>query len=86
MSTVQYPLAVDHWRETDIICIRSQIGTTIASFPLEFVRRGGDDTWQYVLCVVGQLVDHPPEQLGVIKSEDGTPVNLAEAPCVGSFR
>jgi hypothetical protein len=64
MPPVNYKLAIDGWPESERIVIRN--GTTspsvIASFPLDFVRRGGDNTWQYILDMVENVVDPEPGQ------------------------
>ena len=59
-NTVQaYPLAVHSWRSArDPILIRhAKTSTLIASFPVEFVEKGGDNSWRYVIDVVGQLIE-----------------------------
>jgi hypothetical protein len=86
MTTLLYELAVDSWADTDSIDILSSTNSRIASFPLAFVERGGDNTWRYVLDVVNQLVYPIPDQPGVITNTKGEPVNLADAPLKGSYR
>jgi hypothetical protein len=42
-----------------------------SSLPLEFVRRAGNDTWQYVLNVVNQLVEQTAGGRLVIRTSSG---------------
>jgi hypothetical protein len=86
MPTVSYELAVDSWVDTKSIDILSLSDSRIATFPLAFVQRGGDNSWQYVLNVVQQLVDQIPDRPGIITDADGVPLNLADAPSSGLYR
>jgi hypothetical protein len=86
MSSIPYELAVDSWADTDSIEILSSTDSRIASFPLAFIQRGGNNTWQYVLDVVNQLVDLVPDRPGVITDAGDVPVNLADAPLSGLYR
>jgi hypothetical protein len=81
-----YPLALDLWDDTSAIIIRSISGTRIATFPLEFVQRGGDNTWGFVLQVVQELVESDTGSLGVLKDTDGMSLDPSEAPWAGTFR
>jgi hypothetical protein len=81
-----YPLAVDLWEDTSSIIVRLTNGTRIATFPLEFVRRGGDNTWEYILNVVTQLVDVVSDLPKVLMDEEGQVVSLDDAPWAGTFR
>jgi hypothetical protein len=51
MPALNYPLATRSWAqdERDSIELRFPSGKLIASFPLAFVRDGGDNTWEFVL-------------------------------------
>jgi hypothetical protein len=86
MSDVSYELAAIRWRRSDTIDILSIHDTQIALFPLAFVSSCGDNTWQYVLNVVHQLVEPIPERPGIIVTEHGEAVNLEEPPTAGTFR
>lgn len=85
MPTTSYELAVDTWTNTDSIEITSTYNSRIASFPLSFIQRGGDNTWHYVLRVVDQLVEKDSDQLGVIIDTRGVAVNLDDAPSSGLY-
>jgi hypothetical protein len=87
MSPVYYKLAIDGWPESERIVIRNGTSspTVIASFPLDFVRRGGDNTWQYVLDMVENVVDPEPGHPGVIRDSTGLPVNPEASPISGDF-
>jgi hypothetical protein len=86
MSEVSYELAAIRWRRSDTIDVLTIHDTQIAVFPLAFLSSCGDNTWQYVLNVVHQLVTPIPERPGVIVTEMGEPVNLEEPPSAGTFR
>jgi hypothetical protein len=87
MPPVNYKLAIDGWPESERIVIRN--GTTspsvIASFPLDFVRRGGDNTWQYILDMVENVVDPEPGHPATIRDSTGLPVNPDAPPISGEF-
>ncbi|OWT37221.1 hypothetical protein C362_05351 [Cryptococcus neoformans Bt1] len=85
MPATSYELAVDTWTDTDSIEITSTSNLRIASFPLSFVQTGGDNTWRYVLEVVGQLVEKDSDQLDVIMDEHGVAVSLDDAPSSGMY-
>ncbi|RSH89906.1 hypothetical protein EHS25_001892 [Saitozyma podzolica] len=85
MSNVQYELAASSWGVGDTIDIVSVQNTLIASFPLEFVQRGGDNSWRYVLGVLEQLVDIVPGYASIIRDQSGADVDLEEAPWSGEF-
>jgi hypothetical protein len=60
-------------------------GSTIALFPVPFVETGGDNTWQYVLDVVNQLVEPAPQHPGAIKNAAGEVLNPDAAPSSGTY-
>ncbi len=78
-----YALAQYSWDDVDVVTVSSRGGQLIGTFPLDFLRRGGIDTWTYVLDVVGQLVDHG--EGGVIRDENGRTVDPSAAPESGDF-
>jgi hypothetical protein len=86
MGEVHYELAIRRWRRGGNIEILSIHDTQIAVFPLEFVAKGEDNTWQFVLDVVQQLVEPLPDHPATIFTDDGEPVNLVESPSAGIFR
>lgn len=64
-----YTTASGVWRRGGVIKICSSLETHIASFPLDFVKEGGDNTWRYISLVVALLVEVDPAALGVLKME-----------------
>lgn len=80
-----YPLALDLWDSGSSVIIRSAIGTRIASFPLNFISRGGDNSWSYVLYVIGQLIIPESSRTGIIKDEHGRVLDPNERPSAGVF-
>jgi hypothetical protein len=90
---VSYELATARWRRTATVQIISVLDTEIGDFPLSFLSSCGDNTWQYILDTVQQLVDAAPDHPGNIfqTSEDGqevdeVPVAAGETPVAGDFR
>ncbi|ADV20659.1 Hypothetical Protein CGB_B9770C [Cryptococcus gattii WM276] len=71
--TIYYPLALDLWDYSSSIVIRSTKGTRIATFPLDFISRGGDNSWSYVL------------RGGIIKDEYGRVLDPNDCPSAGVF-
>jgi hypothetical protein len=69
-----YPLALDLWDDT-----------RIATFPIEFVQRGGDNTWRFVLKIVQELLESQSGSLPVLKDLDGGLLDLNQAPWAGTF-
>lgn len=80
-----YPLALDLWDSGSSVIIRSATGTRIASFPLNFISRGGDNSWSYVLYVIGQLIIPESSRTGIIKDEHGRVLDPNEPPSAGVF-
>jgi hypothetical protein len=85
MSAVQYELAVDSWATSDRVLIRSPANDDIGSFPLPFLRKGGDNTWAYIMGVIGELVDRPSNEVWRIEDENGKEMAGAEAPDAGVY-
>jgi hypothetical protein len=79
---ITYDLAQYAWADAAVIYITSRADQLIGTFPLEFVRLGGVNTWGYVLDVVLQLVDCGE---GVIVDEGGRIVETTEVPHAGQF-
>lgn len=80
-----YPLALDLWDAGSSVVIRSTNGTRIASFPLDFISRGGDNTWSYVLYVIDQLIISESGRGRIIKDEHGRVLDPNESPSAGEF-
>ncbi|RSH82996.1 hypothetical protein EHS25_005706 [Saitozyma podzolica] len=81
-----YSLAVQSWSDQPITIRCFRTDERIASFPLEFVRRGGNNTWQYVMDVVNQLVEQAAGGRPVIRTSSGEEVSLTDAPTSGVFK
>lgn len=80
--TQTYPLAVHSWRSTrgPLLIRHANTSSLIATFPVEFVEQGGDNSWRYVIGVVEQLIDGPPStRRGTLKDASGWAVQ-AENP------
>ncbi|WVO21738.1 uncharacterized protein IAS62_003050 [Cryptococcus decagattii] len=80
-----YPLALDLWDAGSSVVIRSTNGTRIASFPLDFISRGGDNTWSYVLYVIDQLIISESGRGRIIKDKHGRVLDPNESPSAGEF-
>ena len=83
---VSYTKATSAWPRGDILQIVSAADTVIASFPIQFVRQGGDNTWRYIAFVVSLLVIVDPAHPCVIVDAAFHPVALDEQPDAGVFR
>ncbi len=89
---ITYELSAVRWRRSKTVDIISRLGDQIAVFPLTFLHSCGDNTWQYVLYVVEQLVDQVPGHPGRIVIEDhaqvaddALPVDLQATPTAGTY-
>jgi hypothetical protein len=81
-----YQLAVHAWGTYhDAITIQSISGSTIALFPVPFIRAGGNNTWRYVLEVVNQLIEPDPNHCGVLKVDAEEVLDLDAAPSSGVY-
>jgi hypothetical protein len=85
MSAIQYELAVDSWAASDRVLIRSPSLDHVGSFPLPFLRKGGDNTWAYIMGVIGELVDRSSDEVWRIEDENGREMAGAEAPDAGVY-
>lgn len=57
----------------------------ISSFLLDFVRGGGDNTWQYILEMVEDDVDPEPGKSGIVRDSTSLPVNLETTASASDF-
>jgi hypothetical protein len=85
-NSTAYTTASGIWRRGGVIKILSILDTIIASFPLDVVREGGDNTWRYISLVTNLLVEDDPDHPGHIENQDGTVVDVDDAPSSGIFR
>jgi hypothetical protein len=85
MSSVFFPLS-DCWGG-GIVFIHdsSPTGSLVAKIPLDFLRKSGVNTWDFVLDIVNMLVDPVPNCPGMIESTEGDAVDLAAAPSEGQY-
>jgi len=83
---VSYTKATSAWPRGDVLQIVSALDTVIASFPIQFVRQSGDNTWRYIAFVVSLLVVEEPDHPRVIVDRAFNPVVLDAQPDAGVFR
>ena len=81
-----YTTATTAWPRGEILQITSAVDTVIASFPIQFVRQGGSDTWEYIAFVLSLLVVEEPDNPRAIVDADFNPVPLDAQPVAGVFR
>ena len=60
-------------------------GLVFAKIPIEFVRKSGMNTWEFVSEIVEMLVDSTPGCPSVIKSASGAVVLPDAAPVEGHY-
>lgn len=66
--------------------VRSQhTSEVIGSFPLDFVRNSGNDSWQYIIWALAQLVESTSVGPVELKSEDGHVINTRSEVHGGTF-
>ncbi len=63
----------------------SRLGGIVRRFPLPLLRQGGDDTWDYVVNSVTELVNIPAGQVWVIQDNDGVVMSAASSPQAGRY-
>jgi hypothetical protein len=83
LTSKYYRQAVDFWQSPaiEVVSMKGNQEETIARIPLEFVRRGGNDTWSYVIEVIKELVDQKDGHIFY----QGHAVDPAMAPFPGIF-
>ncbi|WOO86374.1 uncharacterized protein LOC62_08G009851 [Vanrija pseudolonga] len=80
-----YDLAIHSWSDSDNLTVVSTNGTRIASFPLGFIRRGGDNSWRYVVDIVDLLIVRQGDQCTPLEDQYGVSVDLDSPPMAGTF-
>jgi hypothetical protein len=85
MSSTYYERGVDSWESRESVVVRSRDSTIVASFPLSFIQRGGDNTWGYVLEVVDQLVNTDATHPWTIRDHEDQVVDRRQPPRAGIF-
>ena len=88
MAYVTYTIAAGTWRLSGFVTIISVLSTSIAVFPMDFLRTCGDNTWGYIFFAVSWVIDVDPLHSGDpgdILGELNHPVDRAAAPVQGTF-
>jgi len=81
-----YQLASDFWGGPScIIRDSNQRGDRIVTFPIEFLRRCGDNTWSYIYGVIAELISGEYASRAVILDDSGSAVDPNEEPSTGVF-
>lgn len=57
VSTVTYPLSLQHWRSEGAIQVYDKLDHRLCSIPIGSLRTSGDLNWQYVFYCVRTCVD-----------------------------
>lgn len=83
--SLTYTTASGVWRRGGVIKIYSAFETLIATFPVDFVRDSGDNTWLYILRVIAMLVEVDQGFTGRIVTRDGDDMDPMQAPVAGIF-
>ena len=85
---VHYISSPGKWRRCGVVDVVSLHDTRIASFPVDFLKSCGDNTWSFVLFVVQLLVIPDSEHPGAICEENNekSTVELHHAPREGTYR
>ena len=85
MAPVRYDLAVASWRNSDVISIVSASGSPIAYFPLDFIMKGGQPEWTYVILAIQQITDQAIGTQWGLQDTDGQVVSAEAIPRAGKF-
>jgi hypothetical protein len=87
MAPTQYPLSVNSWRSgrSSVVVLSHNNGQVIGSFPLDFVKASGNDSWQYILWALAQLVETTSVGTVELKSEDGLVIDTRSGVHGGTF-
>jgi hypothetical protein len=83
---ITYTTAAGVWRRGGVVEVMSIKDTLIASFPLDFIIDGGDNTWRYVCQAVALLIEVEPGHEGLLVDNDDTAVNVDDPPTAGIYR
>ena len=87
MPNKTYPLTVNSWRAgRDAVVVFCRIShQLIGSFPLEFVRQSGVDSWQYVLDAIDIMVEPSPGHTSTLWTVAGVMLDLTQTVDCGEF-
>lgn len=80
---ITYALAQFSWDDDSVITISSPDDQLIATFPLDFLRRGDVNNWAYIFDVVSQLLQDVDGWQ--FYHRNGPPVLLTSAPAAGDY-
>ncbi len=86
MSSV-FLLSSDYYDEAGHIYIHetSPSGLVFAKIAIEFLRKGGLNTWDFVLAITNMLVDPVLDCPGTIRTASGDLIDLTSIPSEGAF-
>ncbi len=86
MSSV-FLLSSDYYDEAGHISIHatSPTGLVFAKVPIQFLRKGGLNTWDFVLAITNMLVDPVPSCPGTIRTTTGNPIDITSVPTDGDY-
>jgi len=86
LQTQEYALATTQWKSTANIVVQLQSGLSIAHFPLEFLRHGGDHSWTYILYVLKELLDFNETETWTVINQNAKSIDPSELPIEGYYR
>ena len=80
-----YDGAITRWRRCGRVIIDTEYGVRLAAFPVTFLEKCGDNTWSYILHVLGLLVEPVDGCQGVVVDNAGDCVIGDQSPDAGSY-
>lgn len=80
-----YDGAITRWRRCGRVIINTEYGVRLAAFPVTFLENCGDNTWSYVLHVLGLLVEPINGCQGVVMDNAGAFVIGERSPLAGNY-
>ena len=86
MDASSYLRAHFKWRRSGLISVVTTYDTEIGTFPMSFLESCGDGNWQYILFVVGELVDISSDGSGTLVTERGEPIDMQSSLAEGVYR
>ena len=86
MSSV-FLLSSDYYDQSGHISVHdaSISGLVFAKIPIEFLRKGGLDTWDFVLAITNMLVDPVAGSPGSISASNGEAIDVMSPPKEGHY-
>ena len=80
---MEYQLAQETWKDTDLVSVFTKNDQFIAEFPLSFIRFGRTDSWRYVHLVVLDLLQAGTQ--GHLEDYAGQALDLDAVVTPGDF-